>query len=136
MALKISLKPDERIIIGGAVVRNGGARSDFVIENSAPILREKDIMGLHDANSPCRRIYFAIQLMYVDDKNIEEHRTTYWQLVRDVTTAAPSTVGLIDQISEHILHDRYYQALKLTNKLIEYEQGVMNHVRSAATGSL
>jgi flagellar protein FlbT len=136
MALKISLKPDERIIIGGAVVRNGGARSDFVVENSAPILREKDIMGLHDANSPCRRIYFAIQLMYVDEKNIEEHRTTYWQLVRDVTTAAPSTIGLIDQISEHILHDRYYQALKLTNKLIEYEQGVMNHVRSAATGSL
>jgi flagellar protein FlbT len=136
MALKISLKPDERIIIGGAVVRNGGTRSDFVVENSAPILREKDIMGLHDANTPCRRIYFAIQLMYVDEKNIEEHRTTYWQLVRDVTTAAPSTIGLIDQISEHILHDRYYQALKLTNKLIEYEQGVMNHVRSAATGSL
>jgi flagellar protein FlbT len=136
MALKISLKPDERIIIGGAVVRNGGARSDFVIENSAPILREKDIMGLHDANSPCRRIYFAIQLMYVDEKNIEEHRATYWKLVRDVTHAAPSTIVLIDQISEHILHDRYYQALKLTNKLIEYEQGVMNHVRSAATGSL
>jgi flagellar protein FlbT len=136
MALKISLKPDERIIIGGAVVQNGGARSDFVIENSVPILRGKDIMGLNEANSPCRRIYFAIQLMYVDDKNIEEHRATYWILVKDVTNAAPSTVGLIDQISEHILHDRYYQALKLTNHLIEYEQGVMNHVRSAATGSL
>jgi flagellar protein FlbT len=136
MALKISLKPDERIIIGGAVLQNGGARSEFVIENSVPILREKDIMGLNEANSPCRRIYFAIQLMYVDDKNIEEHRATYWMLVKDVTNAAPSTVGLIDQISEHILHDRYYQALKLTNHLIEYEQGVMNHVRSAATGSL
>ena len=136
MALKISLKPDERIIIGGAVLQNGGARSDFVIENSVPILREKDIMGLNEANSPCRRIYFAIQLMYVDDKNIEEHRATYWILVKDVTNAAPSTVSLIDQISEHILHDRYYQALKLTNHLIEYEQGVMNHVRSAAAGSL
>jgi flagellar protein FlbT len=136
MALKISLKPDERIIIGGAVVNNGGARSDFVIENSVPVLREKDIMGLADANSPCRRIYFAIQLMYVDERNIEEHRATYWQLIRDVTHAAPSTIGLIDQISEQILHNRYYQALKLTNKLIEYEQGVMNHVRSAATGSL
>ena len=136
MALKISLKPDERIIIGKAVLQNGGARSDFVIENSVPILREKDIMGLNEANSPCRRIYFAIQLMYVDDKNIEEHRATYWILVKDVTNAAPSTVGLIDQISEHILHDRYYQALKLTNHLIEYEQGVMNHVRSAAAGSL
>ncbi len=136
MGLKISLKPGERVIVGGAVLRNGGARIDFVIENSVPILREKDIMGLHDANSPCRRIYFAIQLMYVDEKNIAEHRTTYWKLVQDVTRAAPSTIGLIDQISDHILHDRYYQALKLTNQLIEYEQGVINHVRSAAAGSL
>jgi flagellar protein FlbT len=136
MALKISLKPDERIIIGGAVVQNGGARSDFVIENSVPVLREKDIMGLADANSPCRRIYFAIQLMYVDERNVEEHRATYWQLVRDVTRAAPSTIGLIDRISEQILHNRYYQALKLTNQLIEYEQGVMNYVRSATAGSL
>ncbi|HTZ39801.1 MAG TPA: flagellar biosynthesis repressor FlbT [Syntrophales bacterium] len=136
MALKISLKPDERIIIGGAVLRNGGTRSDLVIENSVPVLREKDIMGLADANSPCRRIYFAIQLMYVDEKNIEEHRATYWQLVRDVTHAAPSTISLIDQISEQILHNRYYQALKLTNQLIDYEQGVMNHVRSATAGSL
>lgn len=136
MALKIILKPDERIIIGGAVVQNGSMRTDFVIENSVPILREKDIMALAEANSPCRRIYFAIQLMYVDEKNIEEHRATYWQLVRDVARAAPSTIGLIDQISEQILHNRYYQALKLTNKLIDYEQGVMNHVRSAAAGSL
>lgn len=136
MGLKISLKPAERIIIGGAVVQNGGARSDFVIENSVPVLREKDIMGLADANSPCRRIYFAIQLMYVDEKNIEEHRMTYWKLIKDVTSAAPSTIGLIDQINGQLLHDRYYQALKLTNKLIDYEQGVINNVRSATTGSL
>jgi len=136
MALKISLKPDERIIVGGAVVQNGSARSDFVIENSVPILREKNIMGPDNANSPCRMIYFAIQLMYVDEKKIEDHRTTYWKLVKDVANAAPSTIGLIDQISEHILHDRYYQALKLTNKLIEYEQGVMNNVRSATAGSI
>lgn len=136
MGLKISLKPDERIIIGGAVVKNGSTRSDFVIENSVPILRGKDIMSLADANSPCKRIYFAIQLMYVDDKNLDGHRATYWNLVKDVTNAAPSTIFHIDQISDHILHDRHYQALKLAKKLIEYEQGVMNHVRSATTGSL
>jgi flagellar biosynthesis repressor protein FlbT len=136
MGLKISLKPNERIIIGSAVVQNGSVRSDFVIENSVPILREKDIMGLNNADSPCRMIYFAIQLMYVDGKNIEEHRVTYWKLVKEVTAAAPSTIGLIDQISEHILHGRYYQALELTNKLIDYEQEAINNVRSAATGSI
>jgi flagellar biosynthesis repressor protein FlbT len=136
MGLKISLKPNERIIIGSAVVQNGSTRSDFMVENSVPILREKDIMGLNNANSPCRMIYFAIQLMYVDEKNIEEHRGVYWKLVKDVTNAAPSTIVMIDQISDHILHDRYYQALKLTNKLIDYEQEAINNVRSATTGSV
>jgi flagellar biosynthesis repressor protein FlbT len=136
MGLKISLKPDEQIIIGGAVLKNGGARSDFVIENSVPILRRKDIMSVADANSPCRRIYFTIQLMYVDEKNLEEHRATYWKLVKDVTNAAPSTTLQIDRISDHLLHDRHYQALKQAKKLIEYEQGVMNNVRSTTTGNI
>jgi flagellar protein FlbT len=136
MGLKISLKPDERIIIGGAVLKNGSARSDFVIENSVPILRGKDIMSLTDADSPCRRVYFSIQLMYVDEKNLAEHRTTYWKLVKDVIDAAPSTTLQIDRISDHLLHDRHYQALKLAKELIEYEQGVMNHVRGATTGSI
>jgi len=136
MGLKISLKPDERIILGGAVLKNGSARSDFVVENSVPILRGKDIMSLTDADSPCKRIYFVIQLMYVDEKKIDEHRKTYWQLVKDVTNAAPSTILQIDQISDHILHDRYYQALKLAKQLIAYEQGVMNNVRCTTAGSI
>ena len=131
MALKITLKPHERLIIGGAVIANGGTRSDLVVENNVPILREKDIMSLKDADSPCRRIYYAIQLMYVDDKSMAEHHKLYWELVRDVVKAAPSTTGLLNEISEHILHGRHYQALKLTRKLINYEQEVMNHVRDA-----
>ena len=136
MGLKISLKPDERIIIGGAVLKNGIARSDFIIENNVPILRGRDIMSLADADSPCKRIYFAIQLMYVDEKNLEEHRATYWKLVKDIISAAPSTTMQIDRISDHLLHDRHYQALKLAKKLIEYEQGAMNNVRSATTSSI
>ena len=130
MALKITLKPQERIIIGGAVVTNGNMRSSLVIGNNVPILREKDIMKKEDADSPCRRIYFVIQLMYVDDKNMVEHHNTYWRLVQDVVSAAPSMLGMIDQIGEYILSNRFYQALKLANKLMAYEQEVINNVRN------
>lgn len=134
MALKLTLKPDERVIIGGAVITNGEERSDLVIENNVPVLRQKDIMSEKDANSPCRRIYLAIQLMYVDEKNIKDYHNTYWNLVSDVVKAAPSTIGLIDQISEHILNSRYYKALKLAQKLIDYEQEAINHVRNSSRG--
>ena len=131
MALKITLKPYERVIVGGAVVTNGNTKTNLVIENDVPILREKDIMKKQDADTPCRRIYFVIQLMYVDEKNMLEHHNTYWKLVQDVLKAAPSVLGLIDQISEHILGNRYYKALKLARKLIDYEQEVVNNVRNA-----
>ncbi|MEN6468168.1 MAG: flagellar biosynthesis repressor FlbT [Smithella sp.] len=131
MALKITLKPCEKFILGGAVIANGDAKSTFVVENDVPILREKDIMTLASANTPCKRIYFAIQLMYVDGKNLPEHHKTFWELVKDVARAAPSRKPVLQEISEKILDERYYQALKLTKKLIEYEQEVIDRVRTA-----
>jgi flagellar protein FlbT len=130
MALKIALKPTEKLIIGGAVITNGPVKSSFVIENSVPILREKNIMSLQEADSPCKRIYFTIQLMYIDEANLADHHKTYWNLVKDVAAAAPSKKPLLQQISEDILNSRYYQAMKLTRKLIAYEQEAINHVRN------
>jgi flagellar protein FlbT len=131
MALKIILKPHERLIIGGAVITNGDAKGEFIIENTVPVLREKDIIGLQEADSPCKKIYFVIQLMYVDGKNLTDHHKTYWELVKDVVEAAPSRKPLLHEISKHILQNSYYQALKLTRKLIDYEEEIISHVRNA-----
>ena len=128
MPLKITLKPHERMIVGGAVITNGNAKCDLLIENKVSILRQKDIMSEKDADSPCRKIYFTIQLMYIDEEKLIEHRNTYWKLVQDIVKAAPSMLALIDQISEHILNNKYYQALKLARKLIDYEQEVIDRV--------
>jgi len=129
MALKITLKAGERMILGGALVVNANrSNCKLVIENNVPILRQNNIMRAEEADTPCRRIYFSIQLMYIDEANHALHQKTFWELVKEVTTAAPSTTGLIDQIGEHILQNRYYQALKLTKELIEYEQKVVNRV--------
>jgi flagellar protein FlbT len=123
------LKPGERMIIGGAALTNGNSAScDLVIENKTPILRQKDLLSEETANSPCRRIYYAIQLMYIDERNLAAYHKVYWDLVKDLVRAAPSTVVLIDSISEHILQQQYYQALKLTRRLIEYEQEAIQHV--------
>lgn len=131
MSLKITLKPYEKFILGGAVIANGEAKSTFVVENDVPILRAKDILTLAAADTPCKKIYFAVQLMYVDGKNLAEHHKTYWDLVKEVASAAPSTKPLLREISGRILGEQYYQALKLTKKLIDYEGEVLNRVRSA-----
>lgn len=131
MALKITLKPYEKIMIGEAVIANGSSRADLLIENNVPILREKDIMTEEQANSPCKKIYFVVQLMYINENNIVQHHNVYWKLVKDIVEAAPSTLPLIDQISSNILAGKYYQAMKLSKKLIEYEQEAMKRVRKS-----
>jgi flagellar protein FlbT len=131
MSLKIILKPQEKFILGKAVITNGDKKSTFVVENDVPILREKDILSLAEADTPCKRIYFSIQLMYVDEKNLSEHHKAYWELVKDVAAAAPNVRPMLKEISERILNGNYYQALKMTKKLIDYEREVMDRVRTA-----
>jgi flagellar protein FlbT len=131
MSLKLRLKPDEKIIIGGAVIHNGPKASEFVVENTVPILRQKDIMAERDAESPARRVYFVIQLMYIDRENQVDYHTRYWDLVKDILAAAPSTKPYLDRISEQIVAGDFYQALKLTRKLIDYEEELISHVKKS-----
>ncbi|HOD35760.1 MAG TPA: flagellar biosynthesis repressor FlbT [Syntrophales bacterium] len=135
MGLKIELKPQERFIIGGAVVKNGDSRTELIIENRVPILREKDILSVDKADTPCKRIYFLLQLMYVEGKDLAEFQKTYWDLVRDVVKAAPSLIGFIDAISEHLISNRYYQALKVAKQLIKREEKLV-HDAGKTTGSV
>jgi flagellar protein FlbT len=71
----------------------------------------------------------------VDEKNLITHHNLYWKLVQSLVQAAPSVLGLIDQISEHLLNNRYYQALKLARRLIQYEEEATQHVQKTV-GSL
>jgi flagellar protein FlbT len=127
MSLKITLKSNERLIVGGAVVRNGGKGTVLFIENTIPILREKDILGEKDSNTPCKRVYFTIQLMYIDEANVPQYRRAYSELAGDILQAAPSTASFVEQINERIEAGNYYQALKVARNLIDYEEELLKN---------
>jgi flagellar biosynthesis repressor protein FlbT len=120
VALKVELKPNERIVIGNVVLRNGDSRARFFIEGHAPILREKDILTAETADSPARRIYLAVQLMYLSGDASAAH-ANYFALVKDFLAAAPSSLPMISEINNLILNAELYKALKTAKKLIDYE---------------
>ena len=130
MALKVELKPGERIIIGQSVITNDETRTRLYIEGNAPILRGKDIVRPEEADTPCKKIYVLLQLMYLDDNPIHHH-DSYFKHVEDIQSAAPSTASYFEVINDHILNDRYYKALKETQKLIAYEEELFSHARSS-----
>ena len=131
MALKVELKPGERFILGECVITNADQRTRLVIEGEATILREKDIMTASEADTPAKRLYLAIQLMYVA-RDPRAHHDIYFSLMRDILQAAPSTWRFFEAINNLILTGNLYKALKETNKLIAYERELMDHAQRDA----
>jgi len=126
MALKVELKPGEKLLVGNCIITNSDQRTRLFIEGRAPILREKDILTSDTADTPAKRIYLAVQLMYIDDTQ-EPANSSYMQLARDFVEAVPSSVAIVDQINNEILTGSLYKALKASQRLIEYEQDLLQH---------
>jgi len=121
MALKVELKPHERIIIGSCVITNTDQRTRLLIDgDNIPILREKDILTPETANTPAKLIYLAVQLMYISPDPQVNHGT-YFNLLREIVTVMPSAWPIIEEINNHILAGDLYLALKEAKKLIAYE---------------
>ncbi len=125
MALKVELKPHERIIVGSCVITNTEQRAKLLIEGEKiPILREKDILTPATADTPAKLIYLAVQLMYLaPDPRV--HHPTYFNLVRDMVDAVPSAWPIIEAINNDILSGDLYRALKQARKLIAHEAALL-----------
>jgi flagellar protein FlbT len=132
LPLKLSLKPGEKFVLNGAVVQNGDRRAVLVLQNKASVLREKDIMQPDDVQSPARRIYFPVMMMYLDEDNAEKF---YDEFVRRLTEfmgviANPTVLAECVNISKHCMAREYYKALMTCRKLIEYEDERLGNVPS------
>ncbi len=132
MPLKLSLKPGEKFVLNGAVVQNGDRRTTLVLQNKASVLREKDIMQSEDANSPARRVYFPVMMMYLDDPGFD---TYYEEFALRLTEfmgviSNPAVQSHCVQASKHVLAREYYKALMLCRKLVEYEDERLGNVAS------
>ena len=57
MPLKIELKPNERLIVGNALITNDRERTRLYIDGNVPILREKYILTEEQADTPCKKVY-------------------------------------------------------------------------------
>lgn len=131
MALVIDLKPGEKILIGTAVITNDSQRTRLHISGEAPILREKDVMKEEEADTPCKKIYFLVQCMYMSRAPNEYHKK-YFDLVKEIQSAAPTTAFIFLMINEQIIEDAYYKALRYAKDLIKLEEELINHAAKPA----
>jgi flagellar protein FlbT len=130
MALKVELKPHERIIIGSCVITNVDQRARLLIEGeNTPVLREKDILTPATADTPAKLIYLAVQLMYLSP-DPKQHHPTYFNLLKDMLTVDPNAWPIIEGINNFIMEGDLYKALKEAKKLIAHEKELLDLARA------
>ena len=127
MPLKIVLKPGEKTVINQAVILHGGAKAELIVQNKASVLRERDIMTEKGADSPAKRIYFVVQMLYMFPEKDQEYQRRFQNLVKDFVNAVPSATPLILDIGKQIVVGDVYGALKMCRKLMAYEEEVLKH---------
>lgn len=124
MALKLNLKPGEKVAVNGAVIVNGDRRSSMVIENHASVLRERDIMQPAEASTPAKRIYFEIMLLYLDPAGAagaaERYKARLEEFAGAVST--PTILETCATLAAHVANGEHYKALTQCRKLIEFEK--------------
>ena len=136
MALKVELKPHERIIVGNCVITNTDQRARLLIDgDNVPILREQRHPHARDRRYPAKLVYLAVQLMYISPDPQTQHGT-YFNLVRDIVTAVPSAWPIIEDINNNILNGDLYRALKDARKLIAYEEKLRDQYNAAHPGDV
>ena len=126
MALVIDLKPGEKILVADAVITNDSQRTRLHIAGDSPIMREKDVMQEGAADTPCKRIYFLVQCMYMAGATTDYH-DKYFKHVKEIQNAAPTTSIFFIQINEHIISNNYYKALKIAKQLIQHEKELIDN---------
>lgn len=124
MALKLVLRPGERLVINGAVFENGGGRNvALLLQNRVSVLLEKDMMQPRDADTPAKRLYVLIILMYLDEDARDSMYEGFVAQLAEFTSSehTPSILEECAGIANDVRSDACYRALMRCRKLIAYE---------------
>jgi flagellar protein FlbT len=130
MPLKIELKPGERAVLNGVVIEGASdGRTEFVILNRATIMRERHIIKEEDANTPVKRLYFALQMLYIEPLQKETFLPQFQRYAKDLenTLTLPTLRFALEQIVNFAEEGVFYEALKICRAMIETEERLFDY---------
>ena len=122
MSLKINVKSGERLLINGSVVVNAGRDTSLVFETPTRFLLERDVMTLEEADTPAKRVYLILQMLYIFPEGDPNRIKMFEELLTDFVTAAPSSADIAKEIASAAGQKQFFKALKSCKKLMDLEQ--------------
>jgi flagellar biosynthesis repressor protein FlbT len=121
--LKISLKPNEKIYLNGAVIRVD-RKVTLELLNDVQFLLQSHVLQLDEASTPLRQLYFILQVMLMNPTGASEayemFRRSLPLMLASFTD--PEITGTLKHIDQMVGEGHVYEALKAIRSLYPLER--------------
>ncbi len=123
--LVLELRQGDMMVVNGAAIRFR-TRSRIELTAHARFLFGRQIMGPNEADTPARRIYFALQTAYIGDER--RHGLADAEILIEefkAATTSASAVAILDAALACAKADKCYHALRLARRVVRHEDAVL-----------
>jgi flagellar protein FlbT len=123
----ISLKAGARLFLNGAVVK-ADRRVNLELLNDAVFILDAHVLQPHEATTPLRQLYFAVQTLLVDPGGAAEThaliRVMLGNLLR--TFEKPEVLAGLKLVGEQLAAGRAFDAIKTVRALFAAERAILD----------
>ncbi len=126
VAFKLSMKPNERVYVNGAVLRFD-RKTSIEFLNNVHFLLESHVLQAEDANTPLKRLYFSIQLQLMTPHDTGESKGLYRELLNQLLTTFEHNYVLneLKNIDRLVSEARYHESMKVLRELYSIEERLL-----------
>lgn len=121
--LKISMKPNEKIYINGAVIRVD-RKVTVELLNDVQFLLESHVLQADQASTPLKQLYFILQVMLMNPQSAGEARDMFRRSLPLMLAsfADEQICGTLKHVDRMVGEGHIYEALKAIRSLYPLER--------------
>lgn len=125
--LKISLKPNEKIYLNGAVIRVD-RKVTIELLNDVQFLLESHVLQIDEASTPLRQLYFILQVMLMNPSGAADAYDLFRRSLPLMLASFSDTeiTGTLKHVDQMVGEGHVYEALKAIRSLYPLERQALS----------
>lgn len=122
--LKLKLRPDEQVLINGAVLQNGKHQVELTVKTpETKILRLRDAIHPDEVNTPVKRVCYIAQMVVAGESMEDEALVQFSKGITDLKQVFldEGSQKVLDSALQAAQEHHFYKAMQYVRKLLAYE---------------
>lgn len=130
--LLISLKPNEKFLVNGALLTNGPKRGQIQVGTDVHVLRLSDAIHPDQATTPLKRIYYTTQIILSCDAKAQDVEANIRSGLEDLAVVFENTpiLKVIEKAIRAANAGRYYSLLNALKTLLKLEDDLLGRCKA------